>query len=415
MLKEQALPKMVKIHQKFDPQRIEAADIPRIVAEQLGREEIAGKIKAGAEVAITVGSRGLANVALITKSIAAFVKSRGGVPFAVPAMGSHGGATAEGQKALIARYGVTEDFIGCEIRSSMETVEIGVTEEGQHVRLDKNAAGADAIIVCGRVKAHTDFRGPYESGIMKMMAIGLGKQEGASVTHEAGFWNMHKMVPMFGRCIMKNTPVICGLALIENAYHETCKIESLTPQEVIDKEPKLLEYAKSRMAKILIDSCDVLIVDKIGKEISGDGLDPNVSGGGTIEGGLTSQRIVILDLTEETHGAAMGMGAAHVSTRRLYNKIDYEATYVNALTCRCLYYANSPLIMETDEDAVKFAVMSCGDIDKKNPRIIRIEDTIHINDIWVSEALVDEAKKNPNIEIVGEKEDFPFDKSGNLW
>jgi hypothetical protein len=215
---------------------------------------------------------------------------------------------------------------------------------------------------------------------------------------------------------MKNTPVIAGVGIIENAYHQTCQITALTPPEIDSKEPELLEIAKSRMAKIVIGPADVLIVDKIGKEISGDGLDPNVSGGGvSVSGGLKSQRIVILDLTEETHGSAVGMGAAQVTTRRLFNKIDYEACYINALTSRLLDYVRIPCIMESDREAIQFAVLSCGDIDKEHPRIIRIENTSHVDEIWISEALIPEAKKNPAITLLGESAAFPFDGHGNLW
>jgi hypothetical protein len=413
------LPKMLQIRQKFDAQHIETEEIPATIAAEMSKPDVRDSIKPNQRVAITCGSRGLANHSLITKSIVDYVKSKGARPIVIPAMGSHGGATAEGQKELLARYGVTEAYIGCPIVSSMETVEIGVSEEGHRVRLDKNAAESDAIIVAHRIKPHTDFRGPYESGLMKMMAIGLGKQEGAFVCHEAGFGKMRHMVPLFGRTIIKNAPVVMGLAIIENAYHETCKFEALTPQEIIDKEPALLEYAKSRMARILIDPCDILIVDQIGKEISGDGMDPNVSGASSstpyITGGLKAQRTVILSLSKDTHGSALGMGAAHAVTRRLFNEIDYDATYVNSLTSRWVDYSRIPPIMDTDKEAIQFAILSAASVDLKNIRIIRIQDTMNVEKIWISEALRQEAEKRPDVEILTPAAPFPFNSAGNLW
>jgi hypothetical protein len=410
------LPKMFEVKQRFDSQRIGPDDIPQAVCEEMAK--ITGAIKPGARTAITCGSRGLANHALIYKSIADYVKSVGGKPFIVPAMGSHGGATAEGQRELLGRYGVTEEYVGCPIYSSMETVEIGVTPEGHHVRLDKYAAEADAIIVAHRVKPHTDFRGRYESGLMKMLAIGLGKREGAAVCHEDGFAKMAHMVEMFGATILKNAPVAMGFAIIENAGHETCRFKALKPEDIINEEPSLLEYAKSRMAKILIDPCDILIVDQIGKEVSGDGMDPNVSGATPcapyVTGGLSAQRTVVLNLSEETHGQAVGMGAAHAITRKLFNAIDYDATYINALTSRVIDYTRIPPIMDTDREAIQFAALSASSVDMDNLRIIRILDTAHVEKIWLSEALLGEAKAHPDIEILSAPAPFPFDSAGNL-
>ncbi|MCL1993934.1 MAG: nickel-dependent lactate racemase [Spirochaetes bacterium] len=416
---EVQLPKMLQVKQKFDPQCIVAGDLPGAIAAEMAKASVAGAVKAGQQVAITCGSRGLANHALITKAIVDVVKARGAKPVVIPAMGSHGGATAEGQKELLARFGVTEEYIGCPILSSMETIEIGTSEGGHRVRLDKIAAQSDAIIVAHRIKPHTDFRGPYESGLMKMLAIGLGKREGAAVTHEAGFSKMAKMIEQFGLTILKNAPVVMGLGIIENAYHQTCRIEALSPQEIIDKEPALLDYAKSRMAKILIDPCDILVVDQIGKEISGDGMDPNVSGATScapyVTGGLNAQRTVVLSLTADTHGQAVGMGAAHAITKRLFNEIDYDATYVNALTARVIDYTRIPPIMDNDKEAIQFAARSAASVDLDNLRIIRIQDTMNVEKIWISEALRQEAEQHNDIEILSEAVHFPFNSDGNLW
>jgi hypothetical protein len=301
----------------------------------------------------------------------------------------------------------------------METVVIGKSDEGDEVRIDRNAAEADAVIVAGRIKPHTDFRGTYESGLMKMMTIGLGKREGADICHEKGFAHMHHMVPLFARCILKNAPIALGLGIMENAYYETYKISALEPEEFEAREPVLLEEARSHLPLILFDSTDVLVVDRIGKDISGDGMDPNITGAGpctpNVTGGLKAQRTVILDLTAATHGAAFGIGAAHTITRRLFNKIDYEATYINAITCTVLDYVRIPCIMDTAREAIQHAVRTCNGIDKQNPRIIRIADSVHTHEIWISEGMKEEAEKNPHLEILSSPEAWPFDKEGNLW
>jgi hypothetical protein len=307
----------------------------------------------------------------------------------------------------------------------METVVIGQSvEPGKggrifEVRIDKNAAEADGIIVAGRIKPHTDFHGSYESGIMKMMAIGLGKREGADICHQLGFAHMARMVPLFGKTIIKYAPVIFGFGILENAYCETCRFAALRPDEIEEKEPSLLEEARSHLPVILLPETDVLVVDRIGKDISGDGMDPNITGASPcspyVSGGLSCIRTVILDLTPETHGTAMGIGAAHTITRRLFNKIDYEATYVNAVTSRGLDFVRIPCILDTDKEAIQLALRTCVGNDKDHQRIIRIADSLHTETIWISEALKNEAEANKRLEIIGGPEEWPFDKNGNLW
>ena len=416
---ETALPKMFRVKQQFDKGRIEPDVIPAAVKAELSRSGLGDPIKSGMKIAITCGSRGVANIPVITKAIADFVKSKGAIPFVVPAMGSHGGATAEGQTALLAGYGVTEASVGCPIVSSMETVVIGKNDDGNDVRIDKNAAGADGIIVAGRIKPHTDFRGTHESGLMKMMTIGLGKREGADICHDAGFAHMPRMVPMIARHILKNAKISLGLAILENAYGETCKFVSLRRDEIDEKEPALLEEARSHLPLILFKEADVLIIDKIGKDISGDGMDPNVTGATHcspfVTGGLKAQRTVVLDLSQATHGAALGIGAAHTITRRLFDKIDYESTYVNAITARNLDFIRIPIVLETDREAIQLALRTCVSIDRVNPRIIRIEDSLHTETIWISEVMRKEAEKNPKLTILEEAGPWPFDSKGNLF
>lgn len=408
---------MYQVRQHFDPARIEPAAIPSAVSAALSR--IDHPIKPGMKIAITCGSRGIANIAVIIRCLAEFVKSQGAYPFVVPAMGSHGGATAEGQRTLIESYGVTENRIGCPIVSSMETVEIGVTPEGHRVRIDRNAAESDGIIVAGRIKPHTDFHGAHESGLMKMMTIGLGKREGADMCHKAGFGRMHHLVPLFARCILKNAPVALGFAILENAYGETYKFVALKPNEIDEQETALLEEARTHLPLILLEQTDVLVIDRIGKDISGDGMDPNVTGASPcspfVSGGLKAQRTVVLDLTPATHGAAVGIGAAHTITRRLFNKIDYESTYINVITARSLEFVRIPCILETDQEAIQLAVRTCTDTDTDNPRIIRIADSLHTETIYISEALRNEAEQNPRLTLLGGPEPWPFNAEGNLF
>ena len=420
---EVKLPQMYKIRQSFDSGCIPVKKIPEAVFTELSRAELGDPVRRGKRIAITCGSRGIANIAVITKAIADFVKSKGAFPFVVPAMGSHGGATAEGQKALIAGYGVTEDFIGCPVLSSMETVIAGRSKlylnKTYDVRIDMNAAGSDGIIVAGRVKPHTDFHGPYESGIMKMMTIGLGKREGADICHQLGFGHMANMVPLFGKTIIKNAPAIMGFAILENAYSQTCKFAAMKPSEIETKEPELLKEARGHLPSIPFTNTDILVIDRIGKDISGDGMDPNITGASAcspfISDGIAATRTVILDLTPETHGCAMGIGAAHAITRRLFDKIDYDATYVNAITSRGLDFVRIPLIADSDSEAVRLALRACIGHDSDNPKIGRIADSLHTETLFISGALLNEAKANKKIEVLEGPFDWPFDRNGNLW
>ncbi len=413
------LPRMIKIRQKFDPSHIAAEALAGVVRQQLERSAVADTVKPGMRIGITSGSRGVANVALITKTIAEFLKERGAEPFVFPAMGSHGGATAQGQRKIIESYGVTQEYVGCPILATMDTVQVGVRpSDGKPVFVDKYAYEADGIILCGRIKAHTAFRGPYESGLMKMAVIGMGKQHGAEQVHESGFDNMGRLMPEVARVIFDNTKILFGVGMIENAFDQTCKVAALTPDEIWEQEPGLLTEAKSRMGRIYFDHIDVLVVDRIGKDISGDGMDPNITGRfacpRTASGGIDTQRIVVLGLTEATHHNANGIGMADITTRRIVEDMDMDETYPNAVTSTVLEVVKIPFVTENDRTAVKLGVRTCNEIDKENPRVIRIRDTMHVEEIQISEALLDEARENPAIEIIGEPEEWEFDGNGNL-
>ncbi len=418
LVRGQKLPRMFGVRQIFPRPRIEPDMLPRILTGLLLEERFADKIRPGMRIAVTAGSRGIANAALITRCIADFVKSRGAYPFIVPAMGSHGGATAEGQRRILEGYGITQQYVGCPILSSMEVKKIGVNEEGTDVFIDKNAAEADGIIVSCRIKPHTAFRGPYESGIMKMMAIGLGKQAGAQICHEAGFQNMAKNVPMFGRAVIENATVLFAVASIENAYEETCKIAVVDSGEIAEKEPLLLQEAFSYMPRILVDSCDVLIVDAIGKNFSGDGMDPNITGTFATpyaSGGIKAQRVCVLDLSPETKGNANGLGYVDVTTRRVFEKLDLTSMYMNAVTSTVLRGASIPVVMESDREAIQLCVRTCTEIDKEHARIVRIPNSLHIEHIQLSESYYGEAGRNPRMEIESEPRELDFDGEGNLW
>lgn len=413
------LPRMVKIRQKFDGSHIPPAEIAQVVHQQLSRPEIKSKIHEGMEIGITCGSRGVANIAIITRAIVDFVKECGAMPFVFPAMGSHGGATAEGQRGILEGYGVTEATMGCPIKATMETVEIGRLEDGMPVYMDKYAHEADGIILSGRIKAHTAFRGDHESGLMKMSVIGMGKQRGAETVHESGFIHMGKLMPRVARVILDHANVVAAVGMVENAFDQTDKIAALTKEEIWTEEPKLLLEAKSKMGRIWFDKVDVLVVDRIGKDISGDGMDPNVTGrfacADSASGGIEVKRIVVLDLTEETHGNSNGVGMADVTTRRLLEKTDVDATYPNAVTSTVLEVVKMPLAANSDKTAIQLALRSCNGIDKANPYVVRIKDTMHLGEIYISEAMLEEARNNPNVEIVGSPEEWAFTEDGNLW
>ena len=415
------LPKMFRARQIFPDDKLEVEKIPQIIHDLLSEPKFKDRVKPGMRIAITAGSRGISNVALTTKCIADFCKEQGALPFIVPAMGSHGGATAEGQKEILTGYGITEEYCGCPIISSMEVKCIGKNAEGVDVYIDKNAAEADGIILGCRIKPHTAFRGPYESGMMKMMAIGLGKQYGATICHAAGFQNMHKNVPSFGRAIIANAPVLFAVPTIENAFEETCWIGAVAAEEINDKEPALLEYAKSLMPRIWVDSCDVLVVDQIGKNFSGDGMDPNITGTfctNCASGGIDAQRVAVLNLSPETHGNGIGLGYSSATTARVYKQLDLKSMYPNAITCTVLGGVRIPIVMESDKECIQCCLQTCNEIDKEHARIVRIPNSLNIGEILLSEVYLDEIKDNEaykgKLEIISEPEEWNFDENGDL-
>ena len=410
------LPKMVTVRQLLDHSHIDPADLPELVRTEL--EPMRGRIRPGMSVAITCGSRGVCSIAVITRAIVDFVKSCGGQPFVFPAMGSHGGATAEGQREILRGYGVTEEPMDCPIRATMEVVQVGETEEGMPVFVDRYAYEADGIILCGRVKAHTAFRGPYESGILKMSVIGLGKQHGAEHVHQDGFSDLGRLLPMIARVVFDKTNILGAVAVAENAFDQTCIVEGLLKEEIFEKEPDILRRSKERLGRIFFDDIDVLVVDRLGKDISGDGMDPNITGRFAVpymESEKKVQHIAVLDLTEETHGNCNGLGLADVTTRRLVEKIDVDCTYPNVVTSTVLCTPKIPLFAHSDRACIQIALKTCNYIDRENPRIVHIKDTMRLEEIEISQAMLEEARANEHIQILGEPHDWPFDEEGNLW
>ncbi len=405
LIKNVPIPKMVRVRQCFDRSCIPDAEIPSVMLREL--ERLAPGIQPGMRVAITCGSRGIHGYAMMVRTMVDFIHGRGAEPVIVAAMGSHGGATSQGQRQILADYGITEEAMGCPVLCDMDTVEIGISPlRGQPVRIDRNAAEADAILLFNRVKPHTSFRGKYESGLMKMMAIGLGKQHGAGDIHGQSPAIMHELVEEYGRTILENCPVVGGIAIIENAYDDTWKIQALRADEILTEEPKLKEESYGTIARLLFDKCDVLVVDKIGKNFSGDGMDPNVSGRFCTKyasGGIDAEKVVVLDLTDETHGNAQGVGLADVTTRRLFQKMKLEMTYPTGVTNTFLHLMKIPMIMDNDREALQLALCCCPDAeDQENKKLIRIPNTAHIEYIEVSEGLLPQVRENPLLEIVSE-------------
>lgn len=418
LIEQVPIPRVVRVRQKFDRSCIPDAEIPAVMRREL--EKLGGQIQPGMRIAITCGSRGIHCYRQMVKTMVEFVKERGAAPFLVAAMGSHGGATAKGQRQILADYGITEETMGCPVKCDMDTVEIGKSIlRGKSVRIDKNAAEADGILLLNRVKPHTSFRGRYESGLMKMMAIGLGKQHGARDIHGQSPAIMHELVEEYGKTILKNCPVLGGIAVIENAYDDTWSITGLTAKKIITEEPKLRDASYGTIARLLFDRCDVLVVDKIGKNISGDGMDPNVTGRFCTQyasGGIQAEKVVVLDLTDETHGNAQGVGLADVTTRRLFDKMQFEMTYPTGVTNTFLHLMKIPMVMDNDREALQLALCCCPEAeDPANKKLIRIPDTAHLEYLEISEGMLPLAKQNPNLEILSEPYALPFDGAGNLF
>ena len=419
LLKDVKLPKMFHAVQEFKKDRIEPERIPALVYEQLSRPEISRTVKPGMEIAITAGSRGVANVDVITKAIVDFCKEKGAKPFIVPAMGSHGGATPEGQLEVLAGFNITEETMGCPIRSSMETVLLGYSKYGKPVYQDKNAHEADGIILSCRIKPHNAFRGKYESGVLKMLVVGLGKQKGAESVHSDGMDNMARNIPANGRVALENSKILFAIPCVENAYDETALIEAIPTDQIFDREPELLKIAASNMPSILVGEADVLVVNEMGKNYSGTGVDPNISGTWSndyVSGGRKVKRTCFLDLTDCSHGNANGMGLASVITARMFEKLDLNKIYMNSFTSTVLKSAMMPPVVANDREAIQACIRTANRIDRDHVRMVRIKNTLHIGEIMLSESYYEDVVngKYPGLTAVSEPAELLFDEEGNL-
>ncbi|MHB1134797.1 MAG: nickel pincer cofactor-dependent isomerase, group 22 [Chloroflexota bacterium] len=398
------MPQMFKIRQRLEVPRVD--DVAGTVRAELKRIGIEQLIKPGQRIAITAGSRGIVNIATIIKAIADEVKAQGAEPFIVPTMGSHGGATPEGQKEVLRNIGITEASVGAPILSSLEVVQIGKTADGVPVYLDKYASQADGIIVAARVKPHTDFEGPIESGLHKMMVIGLGKHKGALAMHRGAMTRgFQHTIPSVARVVLKEAPIICGLVTVENAYDQTAKIEAVKRDEFEAREMELLALAKRLIARLPFQEMHVLLVDEQGKDITGAGMDPNVIG--RIQNKASDEpefpkitRVIIRDLTEATHGNATGMGKADFTTRRLFEKIDYNSTYINCITGGAPEGARIPMVCENDKQALVYAMTTIGDKDDKTIKLMWIKNTLELEEMYVSEAFLPEVQAREDLQVL---------------
>jgi hypothetical protein len=415
------LPKMAKAEQIFNQPEI--TDIAAKIREELEKKKLKTRVKKGQRIAVTAGSRGIANIPLILKTVVAELKAAGAKPFIIPAMGSHGGATPEGQIEVLHSLGVTEESVGAPIESSMEVRVIGALPDGVEVYLSRIALESDGIFLVGRVKPHTDFKGEIESGLLKMMAIGLGNQKGAEMIHWHRYDGYHRILPEAGKLIAEKTNIVMGLALLENAHHGTAEIHALHPEEFYEAEKQLLEKAKDLLPRLPFKEIDVLAVEEIGKNISGVGMDTNVTGKFWMPGEHDQRapdikKVAVLDLTEETHGNAIGIGLADVTTRRAFDKIDYHQTYVNCLTQGSGETGKIPPYLANDRDAIATAIRISGPIQPREARVIRIKNTQELDTIYISEALVKELQNDPELQkrlkLVSELTEMQFDVMGYL-
>lgn len=412
------LPNIFPIKQTFPNEYIK--NVASETRRQLENNNMRSLIRPGMSIAVTAGSRGIANINIILREIVSFLIEAGAKPFIVAAMGSHGGATADGQLNILTSYGITKEFCGCPIISRMDTVHLGNVHEGSSelpVYIDKAAYEADGIVVVNRIKPHTSFRADVESGLTKMLCIGLGKQRGAESMHAEGFGTFSTRIPLFGNYVRTHTNVIFGVAIIENAYDKTNRIIVLNNEDIPKKEPELLAYAKSLMPRILVPKTDVLVVKEIGKNISGCGMDPNVTGTfGTpyASGGIKSQNVCVLDLSDASHGCGNGIGYANVTTLRFYQKMDFLISYPNSITTTSTLSCKLPMVMRDDKMAVELCVRNCHGVSNDSHRIVFIKNTLSLGDVYLSEAFLDEAKSTPGIEITGDCRPIPFDENGSL-
>jgi hypothetical protein len=409
---------MHRICQVFEAPRVK--NIEETLDKELASIGAGPLVKPGARIAITAGSRGIANIDRILIHLVKALKAMKARPFLFPSMGSHGGGTAEGQLEILKSYRITEETIGAEIISSMEVTEIGRSRFGFPIFVDKHAAQADGIIAVNRIKPHTEFEGPIESGLTKMMAIGMGKHKGCFEVHKQTVqYGYREVIPEIGRVILEKLPVLFGIGIVENVYDQTAMIRALLPSHLMEEEKKLLVQSKRLMARLPFDRLDVLIVDEMGKNVSGAGMDTNVIGRIMFVGEREPEkpkitRIVVLDLTDASHGNAVGVGLADYTTTRLARKIDYRATSINSITAMSPEKGRTPIVLETDLEATEAALQTIGAVRPEKARVIHIKNTLEMGELDISEALMKEVPGRSDLRHVREVGALAFDERGNL-
>lgn len=416
LVEKTPLPRMAPVSQLYDRPRIE--DMEAEVTRQINASGCLIRLRKGQSVAVTAGSRGITNLPLAIRAVVRAVKEAGGVPFVVPAMGSHGGASAEGQTKLLKGLGIDEHTVEAPVRATMETVVVGTSSNGLPAYMDTYAAEADAIIAINRIKPHTSFRGEIESGLAKMLVIGLGKQRGAESCHNLGFGHMAVNVPAIAQAILANRNILCGVGIVENAFHETAIVEVMKSENILAREKALLKEAFRLAPRIFFDSLDVLIIDEIGKDISGTGFDCNVVGryhNPHAHGGPEITRALALDITDKSKGNGNGIGMLDFTTLRAFNKFDPEQTYPNSLTSTVPLPVKMPMVLASDKLAIQAAVKTANVENLDAIRVVRIKNTNEMGSIYVSEALIGYCREHPNLKVDGPARPFAFNEKGNLW
>jgi hypothetical protein len=414
---ELPLPRMIPVRQKFPDVKI--TDIQGEIEGLFRHDGKRTRIRPGNRIAVAVGSRGIHAIDRITLTVIRELKRLGASPFIVPSMGSHGGATAEGQRKVLAGFGITEETMGVPVVSSMETVQIGALDDGTPVWLDREALAADGIVLINRIKPHTAFTGDYESGLLKMVAIGLGKHRGATAFHSCGLDRFGELLPRLGQVVLAKAPVLFGLAIIENAYDRPARFELVWNEDVIVREKELLVEARALMPRVIPGNLDLLIVHEIGKEISGSGMDPNITGRSSSpyfkrENSLKVQRIVVLNLSKATGGSAMGIGLADFTTDKVVQSMSLDTTWINCITAGVTASGKIPIHMPTDREAILLALKTCARVIHPQSRIVWIRNTLSLERIWASEPLRPEIEGHPQLEIAGEAVPMPFGAEGDL-
>lgn len=412
-------PRMFRVRQSWPRPRID--DIAAAVAARLERLELGQKIRPGQTVAITAGSRGIAQIALVLRSVADHLRRLGAEPFLVPAMGSHGGGTAAGQLRVLESYGITESFCGCPIRAGMETVVVAQAEQGFPIHFDRHAHAADHVFICGRVKPHTMLAGKFQSGLVKMLLIGLGKKNGAQTYHRAMLdFGFDAFAPAVARRLIRECRVVGGLAVLENAYDEVAELVALAPEEFEPREPALLRQASEWMPRLPFDSVDVLVIDEIGKNVSGSGLDTNVVGRKFNDHAAAPderpkvRRIIVRGLTAATHGNAVGIGIAEFCKTSVIEQMDRQSTWLNGLTAGHVSAAMQPLHYATDRELLEAAMSTLGLVEPPNARLMWIKNTLDLAEVACSTAYLDEAKRGTDLQILAPPAPLPLDSAGNL-